>query len=57
MNVDKWVTLGPWEHFDSEGWKHCGRAAWVDDDGVTCENCRAVIAGTDDDEQRYGVQS
>lgn len=49
MNREETVTLGPWEYTEDEGWKHCGRSAWVEDDGARCDNCRAVIVWDDEE--------
>jgi hypothetical protein len=49
MNAELWVTLGPWEYDEAEGWKHCGRSAWLDDDGATCSKCQAFTSWDDEE--------
>jgi hypothetical protein len=48
MTAGDVVTFGPWEYGEPDGWKHCGRVAWVNDDGVTCSRCQAFTSWDDD---------
>jgi hypothetical protein len=49
MNIEEMATLGPWEYTEDEGWKHCGRSAWLDDDGATCSKCQAFTSWDDEE--------
>jgi len=45
---------GDWEWHEHEGWKHCGRSAWVEDIEAVCSKCQASFAWDEEENADAG---
>lgn len=42
--------MSNWEYTEENGWIHCDRPAWIEDEGAVCSRCQETNSWEETDE-------